>query len=122
MTQYVISVETSKKGKKYATNSDGIAMFPQTPAVGEKLVAGCLVNTTERTRTQTLDELGKLVDLEHPVKEWIITAVFATEEAAIKAKAQPAIFEMKTKAYVANQVASVAAEYKVDAKTLEAAL
>ena len=122
MTQYVISIETSKKGKKYATDSNGLAMFPQTPAIAEKLVAGCLVNTINRERTQTLNEAGELVNLEHPVMETIITAVFASEEAAIKAKAQPQIFELKTKAYVNQQVAAVAAEYKVDAKTLEAAL
>ena len=123
MVKNLISVETSKDGKrKYATDSKGSPFFPQTAAIGEKLTAGCWANVLERERNMTRNEKGELVELDHPVKEWIITAVFTDKKAALEANTADAVFEMESKAFINSQVDKIATEYKVDAKTLSLAI
>lgn len=118
MIKNLISVAKSKKDKIYATDNKGNAMFPQNPQVAELLKAGAFANVIERERTQTLNDAGELVNLEHPVREFIITAVFADRQAAVAANAEEQIFELESKAYAQSQVAELAKKYELDPKTL----
>jgi hypothetical protein len=76
----------------------------------------------ERTRTQTIGEDGQLKDLVTPVIENIITAVFPDKNAALEANTADAVFELESRLFVASKTAELATAYKLDPKTLEAAL
>lgn len=116
MIKLIVGVETSKDGRKYATDELGLPMFSRTPSINEKLVAGAWCNVSEEVQTKTKDADGNLVDLEPAAykRNQIITAVFASETDALHISASPELFHAKRAAYVKQQTAKIAETFKVE--------
>lgn len=122
MIKLIVGVETSKDGRKYATDELGLPMFSRTPSINDKLVAGAWCNVSEERQTMTRDTDGKLVPLEpHEQKvNQIITSVFATEDDALKISASPELFLAKKAAFIKQQTHAIAATYKVEGSLADA--
>lgn len=124
MVKRITSVDTSKAGKKYATDIKGNPMFARTPALTELLAEGMFANVVEQLQTKTTDANNNLVDL--PVEQHrplhIITSVFTTKQAAIEALAEEGLFDAEVEEYTSSQRAAIASKYKLSSvKDLEAA-
>lgn len=116
MIQQIFGVSKSKDGKKtFAVNAKGEPMFANGDLINQ-LAANKWCNVTEQLQTMTYNDKGELVELpvEQQRKLLIISAVFETEDSAIRAIAGERLFNARVDAYVAAETKKISKEFNLE--------
>ena len=110
----ITSVATSAKGKKYATNAKGDALFFN-KTLAEKVKEGAYALVRDGFQTQNAE--GDT--LETPIPILVITSIWNTREEAIEANAEEALNAAEETAYVAKATKSLGEKYGLSAEELK---